>query len=286
MRGRKRAVRVIAVLAVAVAVGQVAESMRLPAKAGAEARTGDVVATTVLVASDDMPAVRAITPVSATTDSPDDGRCSAILDLAAAPLAMVDVVLTAPCNRGERVVLRHAGLSFTAVTNPDGILRLQLPALETEALVAAYLDGSQIALATVGVPDVTDHIRFAVQMAHPAQFGLRAEEDGQVYVGSQAQSADRSSRRILTLGTGMVREPLLAQVYSFPANDLTAADLTVELKITAETCGRTLPVETLLARGGKVTATQLSVAVPLCGTSGDILVLKNLLRDLTLTAPR
>jgi hypothetical protein len=281
MNGRKRAVRIIAVVSVALAAGQVAETLRLPAQASAPAddRMMSVAAT------DGLPAVRGITSVAATTDAPDGGRCSPTLNLAAAPSAMIDVALSAPCNRGERVVLRHAGLSFTALTNPDGTLHLQLPALEPEALVTAYFDGSQIALANVVVPDATDHIRFVVQMAYPAQFDLRAEEGGQVFVGSAARTTDNPARRILPLGNGTVAQPLLAQVYSFPADDMTA-DLSVEVKITPETCSRTLPAETLLARGGKITLTKLAVAVPLCGTSGDILVLKNLLSDLTLTVPK
>ncbi len=281
MNGRKRALRVIAVLSVALAAGQVAETLRLPAQ------TPTPLAAQVVNASAaaGLPDVRGITSVAATTDSPDSARCTPSLDLAATTSAMIDLALRAPCNKGERVVIRHAGLSFAAQISPDGALRLQVPALEPEALVAAYFDGSQIALAKISVPDATDHIRFAVQMAYPAQFDLRAEEGGQVYVGSYGRTVDNPARRILPLGNSTVAQPLMAQVYSFPADDMTA-NLTVELKITPDTCGRTLPVETLLARGGKVTLTKLAVAVPLCGTSGDILLLKNLLSDLTLAAPR
>ncbi|NJS39145.1 MAG: hypothetical protein HC783_09110, partial [Rhodobacteraceae bacterium] len=233
---------------------------------------------------DVLPSLRGITPVAATLDDPAAANCIPTLGLEAAPLGMINLSLNAPCNPGERVVMRHAGLSFTAQIRPDGALSLQIPALEPEALVAAYFDSSQIALAKVSVPDATDQIRFAVQMGHPAMFDLRAETDGQVYIGSYGRTAD-APRSILPLGVGTVAQPMLAQIYSYPAAD-TAADLTVEVKITPDTCGRTLPVETLLARGGKVTVTKLAVAVPLCGTSGDILVLKNLLRDLTLAAPR
>ncbi len=283
MNLRKRAMRVVAVLGVAFAAGQVAETLRPPSdNVAVGAASADASAMSEVDLLTDL---RGITPVAASMNDPAAVGCVPTLDLVAAPLGMIDLTLTAPCNLGERVVIRHAGLSFTAQTNPDGVLRLQLPALEPEALVAAYFDSAQIALAKVAVPDATDHIRFAVQMPHPAQFDLRAEADGQVYVGSYGRSADLPGRSIQPLGLGTVAQPLLAQVYSYPAAD-TAANLTVEVKITPDTCGRTLPVETLLARGGKVTLTKVAVAVPLCGTSGDILVLKNLLRDLTLAAPR
>ena len=282
MKGRKRALRVISVLSVALAAGQVAQTMRAPAQTGVSVTVAKAGSPVQL---DALPALLGITPVAATTADPETTRCAPSIALAAGASAMIDLSLNAPCNRGERVVIRHAGMSFTSVTSPDGQLHLQLPALQPEALVAAYFDGSQIALGSVTVPDATEHIRFVVQMAHPAQFDLRVEEGGQVYVGSYGRTAENPARRILPLGSGTVAQPLLAQVYSFPADDQAAGDLTVELKITAETCSRTLPAETLLARGGKVTSTKLAVAVPLCGTSGDILVLKNLLRDLKLAVP-
>lgn len=282
MNGRKRAVRIISVLAVALAAGQVAESLRRPVQNAAPlAEPAPTVAP-----ADGLPALSGITPVAATIVDPAIARCALSLDLSAAPSAMIDLALTAPCNRGERVVIRHAGLSFTALTSPDGTLRLQLPALEPEALVAAYFDSSQIALAKVDVADATDHIRFAVQMPYSAQFALRAEGLGQAHVGSSLRASDNASLRVLSVGDATVAQPLLAQVYSYGAADPAPANVTVEIKITADTCGRTLPAETLLARGGKVTLTKLSVAVPLCGTSGHILVLKNLLSDMTLAVPR
>lgn len=283
MNLRKRAIRVVAVLGVAFAAGQVVETLRVPSQVGNPVSgAGDLAS---VAFADGLLDLRGITPVAATLNDPATAGCVPQLELGAAPLGMIDLALTAPCNRGERVVIRHAGLSFTVQTSPEGTLRLQLPALETEALVAAYFNSAQIALAKVTVPDATDHVRFAVQMAYPAQFDLRAEADGQVSVGSYGRTAAMPGRSIQPLGLGTVSQPLLAQVYSYPSADM-AADLSVEIKITADTCGRTLPVETLLARGGKVSVTKLAVAVPLCGTSGDILVLKNLVHDLTLAAPR
>ena len=179
-------------------------------------------------------------------------------------------------------MIRHAGLSFTAQTSPDGLLRLQLPALEVDALVAAYFGGSAMAMARVSVPDAAEQVRVAVQMAFPAQFDLRAEEDGQVFIGSVGGTGDGSHNKILPLGTAKVAQPLLAQVYTFPEASLATANLTVEVRITPETCGRSFPAETVLTRGGDVTRSTMMIAVPHCGTSGDILLLKNLLQDLTL----
>lgn len=281
MSGRKRAVRIIAVLSVALAAGQVAESMRRPVQNAAP--LADLAA--VASPGDSLPALSGITSVAATTQDRAKPRCAPSLDLTTAPFAMIDLALTAPCNKAERVVIRHAGLSFTAVTSPEGTLRLQLPALEPEALVAAYFDGSQIALGKIAVPDATDHIRFAVQMPHSVDFALRADDLGQSGADDPRPAYEDGPSRLQTLGQGTVAHPLRAQVYSYSAAGPAPSDVAVEIKINADTCGRTLPAEALLARGGKVTLTKLSVAMPLCGTSSDILVLKNLLSDMTLAAP-
>jgi hypothetical protein len=120
------------------------------------------------------------------------------------------------------------------------------------------------------VSDLSGHTRFAAQMTHPAQFVLRP--------GGLAETH--------LLGTGTVPHPILAQIVDIPGAKLPSDDLRVELKITPETCGRTLPLVSVLSRAGVVRQIEDAIAVPLCGTSGDILVLKNLLSDLTLAAPR
>ncbi|MBA3909748.1 MAG: hypothetical protein C0524_07630 [Rhodobacter sp.] len=304
MFGHKRILRVAAVLFVALAAGQLVETLRPTAAAGRSAAkppgnvasltaAGPVVGTVLPESASlvdgsgvGLPKLTGITSVAAVAEARGPTGCDIALDLAPAPGAMIELSLSAPCNRSERVVIRHSGLSFTALTAADGTLDLQLPALEPDALVATYFGGSGIALAKVEVPEATSYVRFAVQIPFPAQFDLRADEGGQVFVGSSFASNEGSLRRIAPLGTVKVAEPLLAQVYTFPTDGVATPDLTVELRITPDTCGRTLPVETLLARGGDVTVSKFSVSVPLCGTSGDILLLKNLLRDLTLAAPR
>jgi hypothetical protein len=56
--------------------------------------------------------------------------------------------------------------------------------------------------------------------------------------------------------------------------------------VTDQTCGRSFVAETRISQGGAVTAGTLPVRLPLCGTSDGIMVLKNLVPDLTLAAPK
>jgi hypothetical protein len=274
MRGRKRLLRVIAVLLIAMATGHAVETLRATQPAA------------TALAAEGAPPVLAdlagITPVAATAERPGD-PCAPVLDLAAAPGAMIRLVLFAPCKVGERVLLRHSGLSFTAQIGLEGTLDLTLPALAEQALVAAYFEGSGAVLQSVTVSDAARHPRFAFQAAYPLQFDLRVEEAGHLYSGRGSGTA---AGPIMTLGTSAVGQPILAQVYSFPGPDLTAVDLTVELRITPDTCSRSFVAETLVAEGGSVRVNLVPVAVPLCGTAGDILVLKNLVGTPTLLLPQ
>jgi hypothetical protein len=168
----------------------------------------------------------------------------------------------------------------------DGRLALRLPALENEALVAAYFEGSSVALASILVPDAADHARFAFQLPFPVDFALRAEEGDAVYVGGSSGPRQADAGKIVTLGSESVSQPMLAQVYTFPDSGLASSTLSVEVRITDQTCSRSFVAETWITRDGSVTRQTQPVAIPLCGVSGDILVLKNLVPDLTLAAPR
>jgi hypothetical protein len=233
---------------------------------------------------EDLPFLSDITSVAGTVGTLGQDGCAVRLTLAPAPGAMIDLALSAPCNLGERVVVRHSGLSFTASIGGEGQLRLQLPALEADALVATYLEGAEIVLAKVMVPDASDYFRFAVQMPYPSQFDLRAKEGEQVYVSGKA-SLEGNQRRILSLGSLKSAKPMVAQVYSVLKSDLADPELIVEVRISSENCGTSIPAETILSNAGAVSSQRLDVEVPPCGASGDILLLKNLLADLTLTVP-
>ncbi|OYX26025.1 MAG: hypothetical protein B7Z10_04490 [Rhodobacterales bacterium 32-66-7] len=259
-------------LALAVAAGQLTETLRGQAVGSVEV---------AMTASDAgyVGAVVGITPVAATTESTKGDACATALKLAALPGAIIDVVLSAPCHRGQRVVLRHSGLSFTALVGADGQLQLQLPALEATALVATYLDNAQVALGQVEVPDIADMTRFAVHVPAPAQFDLRAATADRVYVSVPGAEG---TARVVALGAAQAADPIVAQVYTHPATDASTVDLTLELRITPAICGRTLPVDTWYSQNGKVTRASFTADVPPCGTAGDILVLKNLVPTPTL----
>ncbi len=296
MGGRKRLLRVIAVLSVAIATGQTVESLRSSAAAskaavaasgGPGARSDHLPSSASLYpdGTGQLPDLMGITPVAAASVQPESDGCAPSMALSATDEAMITVGIHAPCDAGERVVIRHAGISFTVKMGLDGRLSLILPALESDALVAAYFEGSAVALATVAVPEVMHQSRFAFQAPFPLNFELRAKEGETIHVGGANMSGQVTSGRIVTLGSDAVAQPLLAQVYTFPGIDLASSKLSVEIRITDQTCSRSFIAETRISQGGAVTAQTLPIAVPMCGSAGDILVLKNLVPAPTLAAP-
>lgn len=226
-----------------------------------------------------------ITPVAATTSTPGADHCRPRMELSAAPGAMILLSLSAPCNRNERIIVRHSGLSFTARTEPSGGARMLIPALKPEALVAVYLADAHLVLGKVAVPEASSYARYAISWEWPADLELRATDGDKVLVG-MAASFGGEAQRVISLGVSDVQAPVMAHVYSVLGPDLGSVDLTGELRITPASCGRTLRLETVYSAEGQATVQEQAVAVPLCGTAGDILLLKNLGADLKLAAPK
>lgn len=297
----KRVLRVSAVLAVAVGAAHTAETLKAPAAGhsllltAADAvrneRPVDRVAAAVpesaslsTPSATGLGTVTGITSVAAEAPSQGGAGCDAQLALSPLPGAMIEARLTAPCNRGERFVVRHSGLSFSAQTKADGLATVVLPALRGDAMVAVYLEDSRLVLGRVDVPDAASYARYAISWSSPLEMELRVTDGDRVLIGSPSLSG--SEQGVFALGQANLASPVLARVYSVPGKDLGTADITGELLITPATCGRTVRVEAVHSASGIATTTEQTVAVPLCGTAGDILVLKNLAPGLKLAAPK
>lgn len=299
----KKVLRVSAVLAVAFGAAHTAEQLKAPVAqhslllTAAEAvraprppvreRGNPAVPDSASLSTPADPGlgqVTGITSVAAAVPAPSGEACAARLSLAPLPGAMIEARLTAPCNRGERFVVRHSGLSFSAQTKADGLATVILPALRPEALVAVYLQDSRLVLGRVTVPDAASYARYAISWDSPVEMELRVTDGDKVLIGSPTLLG--TEQGVIALGQSNLPSPVLARVYSVPGRDLGAADITGELRITPATCGRTLRVETVHSAGGVASSAEQIIAVPLCGTVGDILVLKNLAPGLKLAAPK
>lgn len=224
--------------------------------------------------------------VAAEEPAPD---CSVKLELVPQPGAMIGISLLAPCNPEERVVLRHAGLAVTARTSSGGSVLTAIPAMKVDATVEALFPSRERSVAMISVPEFASMRRFAVQWQADDAFQLHAFEGGAGYGDEGHYSAAYTGKPgtggfISILGDANTDLPLLAEVFTFaPGKD---AEVVLEAAIDAETCGREILGETLLSEGGKVVVTDLTLAVPECDAAGDILVLKNLVPDMTLAFAR
>ncbi len=220
--------------------------------------------------------------------------CAITLDLMAEPNEMIGIMLQAPCHVNERVVVKHAGLAVSAMTTANGALFTSIPAFEPAANIDVVFADGKTATGEIAMPDVAQLRRFGVQWQADDSFQVHAFENGAGYgQAGHVSGADPhhpmaglpSSGGFLTLlGDSTAKNPLLAEIYTFPADPVATAEVVVESAVTEATCGRELLAETLNIVGGKVFVAELTLAMPDCTAVGDYMVLKNLVLDLNIAA--
>lgn len=319
---RRRAIRLTAIVFVALAAGQYVQSARSGAGANAAAirdttaparvepqKTGMVDTLPVVLASARIVQVSAgahssaTPPVIAVAATAGDlpvtdpmaakpvaaPSCTVTLGLTVEPGAMLALTLLAPCHPDERVVLRHAGLAITGKTNAVGSLFLSLPALAGDGAVSAgFADGS-VAQAAQPVPELAALRRIAVDWQGGDSLALRSVEAGVALTadqpGAQPDAAQAPKGGWLTvLGDASVPAPLLAQVYTYPSNPAVIADVAIEAPVGPDSCGREMLGQTVTSEDGLATVTDLSLAMPECDGKTGYLVLKNPFPDLKIAA--
>lgn len=212
--------------------------------------------------------------------------------------AMVRLALSAPCQGSERVTIHHHGLMFTQVTQPDGTLAAEVPALTESALFIASFGNGEGAVAQTQVTSLPFYDRVAVQwkgdsglQLHAREFSAEYFSEGHVWnasAGDIARAARGEGGFLTSLGHDTSPEALRVEVYSYPAGTTSRSGqitLTVEAEVTAQNCGRDIEAQTFeRPAGGTLRVRDLTMAMPDCDTTGDFLVLKNLIQDLTIAA--
>lgn len=310
MDRKRRLASVIAIVGVAIGAGHFVQSQATADAAGvgvvpqtstAQLEKVEQVVTVAATAANTPQAVpKLIVPVAMTVEpmaetptqpEPLAEDCPVHLDLVPQDGAMLGVTLVAPCHAEERLTLSHAGLMVTARTSVTGSLFTTLPALDMAGKVTVTFADKTTDEAMMPMPELQDMQRFVVQWSGEDRFALNAFRDGASYGEPGHLTAQplamldgitEAGAAVVALGDASVPLPLLAEVYTLPADG--KATLTVEAQVTAQTCGRELLGEMLDSRGGKVMVQDLSMAMPDCDALGGFIVLNNPRGDLTLAS--
>lgn len=202
--------------------------------------------------------------------------CPVTLDVFAETGGMIGITLTAPCHPNERVVLRHDALAIALRTTATGALFATIPALSPVGDITLRLSDGTEHSGAAPIPELANMRRIAVQWMADDRFALHAFEGGASY-GQPGHITAGAGPLLMALGDPSVDLPMLAEVYTFPAQS--TPQLTIEAAVTATTCGRELIGETLFSDGGKVTVAELTMAVPDCDDLGGFVVLNNPVPD-------
>jgi hypothetical protein len=214
--------------------------------------------------------------------------CSDDLSLEALPDGMIGVALRATCRTGQRIVLRHAGLAVTGKIGSEGSFQTVVPALSVAEVVEVLFPDGQRVSQTVTMPEVAAMRRFGVQWQGAAAFAVQSFENGadfgQVGVVSAQNPGSSLSGMLTLLGDATVENPLMAQIYTYPADPLRPVEIVVEAAVTPDTCGHDLLGDVIFSQAGRAMKVDLTLAMPDCSGVGDFLVLKNLATDLKIAA--
>lgn len=256
-------------------------------------------------AEDDYTPVRAYgaTPeagenLSDPSDDEANAGCDVTFEATPGVAAMVNLELSAPCHLNTLVTLQHQGMKFHSMTDDNGLLKVDVPALSQEAIFVATLDQGNGHVAITGVPDVVIYDRTVLQwrgetdlQLHAYEFGAADGEDGHVWKAANRTPVDSvkgDAGFLTTLGTTHGPASLMAQVYSYPTGinpqDGNVA-LSVKTVVSPDNCGGTLSAQSIQLRPDHPPAARnMSMRVPDCDVIGEFLVLKNMFEDLTLAA--
>lgn len=248
-------------------------------------------------------------PVLVAAVEPDamlDSRDAVVMDsVACAPTmtavpdeaGMVAIELHAPCFLDARLTIHHQGMMFTAATDDNGALLIDVPALAVNAVFIAAFDNGIGAVASVDVPEVATLDRAVLQWQGDAAVGINAYEFGAEF-GTEGHVSAEHPRDpsvvqsgqgfLVSLGDPTMVAPLRAEVYTFPqdaARQSGAVQFEVAAEITAGNCGRDVAAQSIQIKPDQdPEAVDLELRMPGCDAVGDYLLLKNMFEDLTLAA--
>ncbi len=225
--------------------------------------------------------------------------CTPVLNGRAGPAATVQLSLSAPCAGATTVRVHHQGMIFDMRTDARGMANTIVPALAPTAVFMAEVSEGEGSVAVVRVLDTHNYHRAVLQWQgdtgfeiHAREFGAAYSDAGHIWMASSGSVDGLMSGDgglITRLGDASVSDGHRAEVYSFPAGVNTRAGdvvLSVETRVSEANCGQTLAAQTMQFDPNEGTRVlDLQLPMPDCAYVGEILVLNNMLEDMTLALP-
>ncbi|KAF0676369.1 hypothetical protein [Profundibacterium mesophilum] len=237
------------------------------------------------------PPLRALSARPARMEAATD--CRAHLALEALAGARMAVTVTAPCNGKARIEVMHEGITFTQELSAAGDWTGIVPALSPRASVTARLGEQALSAGPITILDHADYERVVLAwdgqtglQIHALEFGAGYGTAGHVSAASSDEGA--ASGSVFRLGASHLANAAQAEIYSLPKDAAArrgTVRLVVEAEVTPYSCGRMVHGTAFQpAPDGTLGATELRLHMPECNEVGDILILKNLLRDVKIAA--
>ncbi|SHJ84513.1 hypothetical protein SAMN05444000_11417 [Shimia gijangensis] len=225
-------------------------------------------------------------------------NCKPSLTAESGAAAMVNLTLLAPCLSGDRVTIHHSGLKFTEIVGVDGDLNVAVPALSEKAVFVVAFTNGDGAVAQTTVDSLTFYDRVAVQWKGQTGLELHAREYGAAYgtTGHVWRGGPRDVSAVAggeggflaQLGNPETADALIAEVYTFPsgtAQNEGTVMLSLEAEVTASNCNNHVSAQTIEVQpDGDLRTHEMELSLPDCEATGEFLVLKNLLEDLTIAS--
>ena len=246
-----------------------------------------------------LPAPDSLTPISAELSEPladaepapqiaeATPECEVGFTANAAPGAMVELTLEAPCYAEQNVDIFHAGTRFTTVLDTRGLTQVAVPALEEDAFFNALFADGRTEATDILMLTAQDYQRYALFWKGETGFALYALENGaeygeagmvsaeQPYDAQRAIAGEGGFFSVLGADTGAYR----TVIYSWPTrlgDTGPAPEINIEAEVLESTCGSEITATLLnTAQDGAPKTAPLFMNVPGCEAVGQYLVLKN-----------
>ncbi len=221
-------------------------------------------------------------------------NCQPVLTAETSAGAMVKLNMSSTCHSNAAATVHHSGMMVSTMLDSSGGFALDFPAMTEAALFMVELDDGAVAVASTEVPSLAFYDRVALQWQgeaglelHAREFGANYMTEGHVWRGaprSMDYAALGEGGFMVALGSPEIDGAQRAEVYTFPTattrqnGEIT---LTVEAIVGEGNCNQSIEANALRTESERgLNVRTVTIEIPSCEASGDILVLNNLIENL------